>query len=219
MSKINQNEAALTFSMLDIDNKEEYEKIIEFGTKQFYIFRRSFPSLPGSEEFVNNIVMQALLKAVLTFNPDQGTAFNTHFYNKLRGEITIYIKKEESTQNYAQKLVSSGEIVVKYTEDGFESESVTESLEDQIVAEEEYYRKKSATLMAKSELPMKLQRVMYATLEYDKIRDAADVLDLSIPQLKMLRNHALSLILKKVLRSRHLTDEEKMEMKKEYKLI
>ncbi len=216
----NQNEEVLAMSMLGLNDKDEYEETLLFGIKHFYIFRRSFPSLPGGDEFANNLVTQALMKAVFSYDPSHGTAFNTHFYNKIRGEITIYIKKEESTQDYAQKLIENGDIVIKYTDDGFESDSVSKiNIEDEIIAEDDYYRKRTATLMAKSELPMKLQRVLYASLEYDKIRNAADVLDLEIPELKRLRNQALALILKKVLRSKHLTDEERTEMKKDYHLI
>lgn len=220
MKKTNTNEEIMAMTMLGLDDKDEYQETLLFGIKHFYIFRRSYPSLPGGDEFANNLVTQALIKAVFSYDPAQKTAFNTHFYNKIRGEITIYISKEESTQDYAQKLIENGDIVVKYTDDGYESDNVTKTtIEDDLIEENDYYRKKTATLMAKSELPMKLQRVLYASLEYDKLRNAADVLDLEIPELKSLRNYALSLILKKVLRSKHLTEEERTEMKKDYHLI
>jgi len=217
---MSKNKEAIELSLIGIDDKDEYEKIREFGHKQFFVFRRSFPSIPADEEFVDEIVSKALSKAIFTYNPNMGAAFQTHFYTKLKGEITIYIKKSETTQNYAQKLISNGDLVVKYTDEGFESESISpKTTDEEIEEEEEYQRRLSATLMSKAELPMKLQRVMYAVLEYDKVRDAAEILNMEPTEIKSFRNRALSLILKKVLRSSHLTDEERESMKKEYHLI
>lgn len=218
--KATSTEESLAISMMGISDKEDYDAEVEYGLKQFFTFRRSYPSLPGGEEFANNIVTQALIKSVFSFNNEMGTQFNTHFYNKIRGEITTYIKKQETTQRYANKLVASGDIKIKFTEEGFEAESVVEGSMDQILVEEEEYRRKmTATSMSKSELPMLLQKVLYAVLEYDKLRNAADVLDMEIQDIKVFRNHALSLVLKKVLRSKHLTTEERNDMKKDFNLI
>lgn len=213
-------EESLAIAMLGISSKDEYQEEIEYGLKQFFIFKRNYPSLPGDVEFSNHLVSQALIKAVLTYDNSMGTEFNTHFYNKIRGEITTYIKKQETTQRYANKLVASGEIAIKFTENGYESETVSEGgIDDILVAEEEYYRKMTATSMSKSELPMILQRVLYAVLEYDKLKNAADVLDMEVSDIKRYRNYALSLILKKVMRSKHLTENEKDEMKKDFLLV
>lgn len=220
IKKTNKSEESIAISMLGINSKDEYQEKIEYGLKQFFIFKRNYPSLPGDVEFSNNLVSQALIKAVFTYDNTMGTEFNTHFYNKIRGEVTTYVKKQETTQRYANKLVASGEIAVRFTENGYESETITEgSIDDILIAEEEYRRKMTATSMSKSELPMKLQRVLYAVLEYDKLKNAADVLDMEVADIKQCRDHALSLILKKVLRSKHLTEEEKDEMKKDYALI
>jgi len=218
--KPKKTEESLAISMLGINTKEEYQEEIEYGLKQFSIFKRSYPSIPSDVEFATNLVSQALIKATLTYDPSFGAEFNTHFYKKIQGEVTIYVKKKETTQRYANKLVASGEIAVKFTENGYESETISDTnIDDMLIQEEEYYRKMTATSMSKSELPMKLQKVLYAVLEYDKLRNAADVLDMEISEIKSLRNHALSLILKKVLRSKHLTEEERIDMKKDFSLI
>lgn len=208
-------------SMIGIESAEDFAAIQEYAHKIFFKIRRNYPSLPADQDTVDQLVSQALSEAVFGFNPNAGAEFKTYLHSKIQGVITKYVKKTNTTNRMGEKLVATGEITIVYTGEG---EAVSESIshstpEDELIAEEEIGRRISATKMAKSELPMSLQRIMYAVIEYDKIADAAAVLNMEVPELKTLRNNALSLMFKKVLRSSHLTEAERDNLKVEYKLV
>lgn len=221
MATVPKNDITIATAMIGIDGTEDYDKIIEYGTKSFYKMRNGYPSLPGDKEFAAWIVSQAMVEAVFSFRPDEGAQFKTYFYSKILGVITKYIKKGESTQNYGKHLLKSGEVVLTVEKDGdVSSDSITDGdLAEFIDQEEALQRRMTATRMAKSDLPMLLQRVLYAILEYDKTSEASQVLNMPTNEIKALRNNALSLMLKKVIRSKHLHTEEQDEIKKEYQLI
>lgn len=216
---------AYNMSLLGVESKTEFDELYLYGQKSFYKLRHTYPGLPGSHDFAKELVSQAMSLAILNFNAEAGTKFKSYFYTKIIGEITKYIQKSKSTQAYGAKMIQKGDVVVTYDQDGeiqgehLDNHAEYQSLEDMLIEEEEYERRMAATRIAKSDLPMTLQNILYAALEYDKISDAASVMGYTTKEIKELRNNALSIMLKKVLRSNHLSEDEKISMRQEYKLI
>lgn len=91
------------------------------------------------------------------------------------------------------------------------------SIEDDLLAEESYRRKMTAQKMAKAELPMLTQKILYGILEYQNIKQAAQVFNITRAEITEIRDNGLSLLLKKVLRSPHLNEEEIEEIREIHK--
>lgn len=210
------------FAMLGIESKEDFEKIMDTAKKFFHtIKKKEYHTIPSDVDFVDMIVDNAFLKAVEEYSFSKNASFSTLLYNKVRGEMYKYLSKQRTIQKYGENELKGGAYLKNYGEDDkVHIEAVDNNTPEAIAIEDDIYRRRiKANQMARSELPAMLQRVLSIVLEYEKLSDAADVLGLSVSELRKLRNMAISLLDKKVSRSSHLSPEDREYFKKKYELI
>ena len=207
-------------NMISGGNTDAYNKLMIYGKKQI---NQNYPDIPFEEQ--ETIVGFAVAKTLNSFDQSAGTNILTYFTSKLRGEISDYRNKRQSMLNKIHKLANSGEenYLFNYDkEDGVSSiEKVElETPEDKLLEEEVYYRMIQAFRMAFSGIPLYSQYILNQLVTNNiKLSELADRENKTVQELSRIRNYALSLVFARVLRSNHLNDEEKEEIKKEHGLI
>ena len=84
-------------------------------------------------------------------------------------------------------------------------------------SEDIYYRKVQAFRMAYSGIPAYSQYILNRLVDSNlKLKEVAEQEKMTPKEITRVRNYSLSLILNRVLRSNHLTNEEKDQMKEEH---
>ena len=216
--KIKDNGAFL--QMLSGLDLKAYKKVEEYGLKYLNKYGEDIPT----EERIS-LVGFAITKAKDSFDPSQNTNFLTHYTNKLRGEVSIYRDKASSLSKKIKSAITNEKEDYAFSykkETGATTmEKVDyESEEDKLLAFDLYKRQLQAFRMAFSNLPLDLQYILIRSTQkgvsFEKI---AEELKESKPTIVLLRNIALSLILQKVLRSNHLSEEEKEEVRLSHGLV
>ncbi len=216
--KIKDNGAFL--QMLSGLDSEAYLKLREYGFKYLNKYGRDIPT-----EERESLVGFAIAKAKDSFDPKKDTNFLTHFTNKLRGEVSIFRDKATSLSKKIKAAITNEreDYAFSYKKDTGTTvmEKVeNESEEDKLLAVDLYRRQLQAFRMAFSSLPLDLQYILVRSTEkgvsFEKI---SEEMKESKSNIVYLRNTALSLILQKVLRGNHLTEEEKEEIKVSHGLV
>jgi len=205
--------------LLSGTDSDSYEKLLLYGKKNL---SQKAPDIPfGDQSLVVNF---AIVKTMRGYKSEEGTNLLTYYTSKLRGEVSDYRNKRASMTNKIHKLANSGEEDYSKT---FDKESQTstlekidlESTEDKMIADDIYRRKMQAFRMAFSGIPLYSQNILNRiVISKMKLQDLAAEESVSVAEISRIRNHALSLIFKRVLRSNHLDEEEKNEIRREHNL-
>lgn len=181
----------------------------------------------GEHKAISNM---AILKALQSYNEEAGSNFLTYLTNKIRGEISDYRNKKDSMLRKVHKMVNyentvdNGESFAYVYDKDSESntlDKITEETPETILfADDIYYRKIQAFRMAYSGIPAYSQFILTRLIDSDlKLKDVAEQEKMTTAEITRMRNYSLSLILNRVLRSNHLTSEEKEEMKIEHGIV
>jgi len=169
----------------------------------------------------------AIVKAMQSFDHGAGANFLTYLTSKIRGEISDYRSKRDSMLRKVHKMVSYEDSVdnnesftYSYDQDT-EVNSVdkvtTETPETILFSDDIYYRKVQAFRMAFSGIPAYSQYILNRLVDSNlSLKNVAEQEKKTSKEITRIRNYSLSLILNRVLRSNHLTEDEKEELKKEH---
>lgn len=209
--------------LLSGTDKDVYFKLKAYGKKILSIKALDIPH--NDQDMVIN---WAIVKLMQGYDATAGANLLTYFNSKLQGEISDFRNKRDSMTRKVHKMVNEQNADGESYQYSFNKETqsndidiITEETPETIlVAEDIYYRKLQAFRMAYSGIPKYSQTILntIAMSEF-KLQDIADQEGMSITELTKIRNYALSLILSRVLRSNHLTDEEKDEIKEEHGIM
>ncbi len=197
--------------------QELYKTLSDFAFKQ----KNKIASEIDFDEY-KNIINFSLMKTLKDFKDEKGASFQSYFFIKLRGEVKAYRSKRNSLSRKINKVVNEGnydnsELEYKYQKNGNGDENTLEMVDtsdmfDMTDREEVTKRQIKAFKMAFSGLPKKLQYILYQIGEGKKIEEIAHNMKDDKNNILEKRNNGLSLILQRVLRSRHLKEEEKLEV-------
>lgn len=213
------NDSSKFLQLLSETDNDTYHKLKAYGKKTLNAKATDIPF--GDQDAIIN---WAIVKARQGFDPDAGTNFLTYFSDKIRGEISDFRNKKISMTKKIHKMVNENESEYVYD---FNSETkqneidhiTEETPETMLLAEDIYRRKLQAFRMAYSGIPKYSQYILNQIIDdARKIEEISSQENISEKELTRIRNHALSLILSRVLRSNHLTEDEKEEIKKEHGL-
>lgn len=204
--------------LLSGTNTDSYQKLKAYGIKNLTKIATDIPF--GDQEMIIN---WAIVKMMQSYNEDAGANLLTYFNIKLKGEISDYRAKRDSMTRKVHKIINEpidGEsIIYQYNHESEHNdiEYITEDNPDSIlISADIYYRKTQAFRMAYSGIPkysqMILNTIVMSSLTLEEIAERES---LDKEEITKIRNFALSLILSRVLRSNHLTEEEKEEIKSE----
>jgi hypothetical protein len=216
--KINDNSKFL--QLLSETDNDTYMQLKTYGKK---IMNARATDVPFNDQ--DAIINWAILKARSGYDPECGSNFLTYFNDKLRGEISDFRAKKNSMVKKIQKMVieSTGDYVVDFDQVSQQNtidEITIDTPETILIAEDMYYRKLQAFRMAFSGIPKYSQYILNQIVDSSaKLKELSTQEEMSAKELTRIRNHALSLILSRVLRSNHLTEDEKDEIKKEHGLV
>ena len=201
-------------------SSEHYQKVEIYGKKQLEKLASDIP-MKDKEAIIN----MALFKSFQSFDVDAGANFLTYFSSKLRGEVSDYRNKRDSMLNKVHKMVNEERDSYKNVYNGEKEqndlEKVTNDTPETIMMAEDIYRRKmQAFRMAYSGIPLYSQYILTRIISAkEKLELIALNEGMTVAEITKLRNFALSLILSRVLRSKHLDEEEKDEIKAEHGLI
>lgn len=192
---------------------EAYSFLYTYAKKQMQKF---YADIPYQDH--QYIINMAIAKAVKDFEEGKAS-FLPFFFSKLKGEVHIYKTKRASLHKKIVKIFENPEDGTDYlrTVDKERSESTlilsnTESIEDQMLQDDYYKRQTKAFKMAFSGLPRLLQIILYEIGSGVKAQELSLLLGIDEAELKKKKNYALSLLLQRVLRSKHLSEDEKKEI-------
>lgn len=222
---------------LQIKNSLEFIKLLSGAEKTHYqalfkyakkVLNKKADDIPHKEQSI--LIDWAIVKLMIGFDNDSGANLLTYFTYKLDGEISEYRNKRDSMTKKIHKMVNEassmneGEShVYVYNQETGQNEldKITEETPETVMlAEDIYYRKLQAFRMAYSGIPKLSQQILNECVSSDyTMEELAAVKNMTKMQLEKIRNNSLSLILSRVLRSNHLTEEEKQEIKEEHGLV
>jgi len=207
-----------------MESQADYENFIEYGIKVYAKIRRvQYPTMPTDRDIVTNIVYDALLMTAETFDPSFGADPKSHFYNKIKGEMFKWLSRRMTENKHAATLDEGGELMFERDKEGARVAVVATREEEDVLRvlekDDSVRRKIAANRMAMGELPFEHQAVLEMAVEHDSIQTAAEVLGIDVDEFRLRRDKALSLLLKKVIRSKHLHEDEREEVKRQYHLI
>lgn len=203
-------------------DKEVYTKLKLYGRK---ILTNKAQDLPFGDQ--DMIINWAIVKLMQGFDNEAGANLLTYFNSKLKGEVSDFRNKRDSLTRKVHKMINEPNktegYVYSFNSDtqSNEIDKITEETpETLMISEDVYYRKLQAFRMAFSGIPKYSQYILNAVVESPlTLEELSEQENISTTELTKIRNYALSLILSRVLRSNHLTDEEKQEIKDEHGLI
>jgi hypothetical protein len=203
-------------------DKDVYTKLKLYGRK---ILTNKAQDLPFGDQ--DMIINWAIVKLMQGFDNEAGANLLTYFNSKLQGEISDFRNKRDSLTRKVHKMINEANEVEGYVysfnsdTQSNEIDKVTEETPETImISEDVYYRKLQAFRMAFSGIPKYSQYILNAVVESPlTLEELSEQENISAIELTKIRNYALSLILSRVLRSNHLTDEEKQEIKDEHGLM
>lgn len=203
-------------------DKDVYTKLKLYGRK---ILTNKAQDLPFGDQ--DMIINWAIVKLMQGFDNEAGANLLTYFNSKLQGEISDFRNKRDSLTRKVHKMINEANetegYVYSFNSDtqSNEIDKVTEETpETLMISEDVYYRKLQAFRMAFSGIPKYSQYILNSVVESPlTLAELSEQENISTIELTKIRNYALSLILSRVLRSNHLTDEEKQEIKDEHGLM
>jgi len=169
------------------------------------------------------IINYAIAKTVRDFDINEGANLTSFFWNKVKGEVSAYRSKRDIMQKKVVKIIKESEDMdYGYEKDNSSKSSDTmsnnlialenETEEDKLMNENLYFRRIKAVKMAFSTLPRDLQIVLNQIANGVSIKGIAKALGEEEINISKKRNQGLSLILQKILRSKHLDEEEKNDL-------
>ncbi len=208
--------------LLSATDKDAYLKLKAYGKK---ILNVKAPDLPFGDQ--DAVINWAIVKLMQGYDATAGANILTYFNSKLQGEISDFRAKRDSLSKKVHKMVNESKENESY-QYSFNHETQTneidivseENPETILISEDVYYRKLQAFRMAYSGIPKYSQAILNAiAMSEFNLQEIADQEEMPISELTKIRNYALSLILSRVLRSNHLTDDEKEEIKEEHGII
>jgi len=169
-----------------------------------------------------HIINYAIVRSIKDFDKEKKAQLQSYFWSKLRGEISSYRAKRDSLHKKIISVIQEGESNgVEYVyqkgngesgEENFLEAIESETLEEKIEKENKYFRQIKAFKMAFSGIPRILQIILTEIGNGMNIGDVATLLQLSEYEISQKRNYGLSLILQRIMRSSHITEEEKIEL-------
>ena len=201
--------------------KEHYKVLLTYANKQKPNIANDIPS-----EDWTSVVTLAIVKTIKQFKPGQAS-LQSFFWQKLRGEISGYRSKRNSIHRKILKAVNNmvteegKEIVYKMDKESQENSLDivdSENMDEMIEREEKYVRQLKAFKMGYSGIPRQLQDILHFIGEGMQIKEVAQLMGLTDIEVQEKRNFALSLVLQRILRSKHLTEEDKIELAQEHNI-
>lgn len=218
--RLNINNSKKFLELLSGTDKDSYEKLVVFGKK---MMAQRAADIPFMDQTL--VINWAIMKTISGYDAENGANLLTYYTDKLRGEISDYRNKRDSMTSKVHKLAHSeaDSYVKTFDKDTNENsfEKITDETPEEImIAEDIYKRKMQAFRMAYSGIPLYSQYLLNQIVESKlKVQEIAALEGKSVMEINRLRNFALSLILNRVLRSNHLDEEEKDEIKREHGLV
>jgi len=220
------------FIQLIMLNDEDAYKALEIYAKK--ILKDSYPDVPY--EKYDDIILIAIAKALHSYDPSKGAGILTYLTSKIRGEVSDWKYRKNADERKIIKEVNEhrDNYMFQSTKERDEVQIVHLSEKtpgEKLIEEDIYARQLKAFRMAYSQLPLFSQYVLNRLImeqgeefinkdgkkrkkrENYVAASLAEELNLSVRAILNIRNNALSLILKKVLRSSYLTDDEKEKIK------
>jgi hypothetical protein len=197
----------------EVESMEHYDAMKKYGIKQLHNIATDIPF--NEYEFIINF---AIAKTIKDFNPEFNTNLLSFFWDKLRGELSAYRSKRDRLQDKVNKLIKNNDGIdyiyqkEKGSDDNYIIPVEETTMEEQHIQEDLYFRQMKALKMAFSGIPRELQLILHEVGNGKKIREIANILNQSTFDISRKRNQGLSLILQRVMRSKHLTEEEKQEI-------
>lgn len=196
------------------DVLDHFEALKKYGFKQLHNSATDIPY--GEYEYIINF---AIAKTVKDFDPAFNTNLLSFFFDKLRGELSAYRSKRDTLQEKVFKVMRENEGGIDYvyqkdssTEENYVVPVESQSPEDKLLETDLYQRKMKALKMAFSGIPRELQFILHEIGNGKKIKDIAELTNSTNFEVSRKRNQGLSLILQRVMRSKHLTEDEKVEL-------
>lgn len=193
--------------------QEAYDFLYAYAKKQMQKF---YPDIPFQDH--QYIINMAIAKAVRDFE-DGKASFLPFFFIKLKGEVHSYKSKRASLHKKVSKMFHNPdgdtEYVKSFDKEKDESTLILteqENIEDKVIREDYERRQEKAFRMAFSGLPRLMQIILYEIGSGVKIKELAELLSIDEVELKRKKNYGLSLLLQRVMRSNHLTEDEKKEI-------
>lgn len=178
------------------------------------------PEIPTTD--YEHILNYAIVRSIKDFNESKKAQLQSYFWSKLRGEVSSYRAKRDSLHKKIISVIQEGEengIEYAYqkgngsSSDENQLEAVeSELMEEKIERETKYYRQIKAFKMAFSGIPRELQIILTEIGNGMNIGDISYMLNMSEYDISQKRNYGLSLILQRIMRSHHITEEEKHEL-------
>jgi hypothetical protein len=201
------------FAMLQTNQlgKDDYITLVNYGKK---VLNNTSHNIPFDE--IENIVRASLAKAINTFDDSKGANFLTHFNWKLREERQSYFRSVKKMQKTIKGALEEGNYETTYDKDGnavlIETEERT--AEEELIESDVYFRQRQAFRISMSSLPKISQFVLKNISMGKTIKEIVMMLEDNLNEIKVkrIRNSALTLLFKKVLRSKHLSTEEKKDI-------
>jgi len=189
---------------------KNYSSLITYAMKQ-----KSKIAEEIDMDTYSNIINFSIMKTIKDYEEKKGASFESYFFIKLRGEVKGYRSSRNSLQRKVNQVVSSGgngNIEYGYQKKG--EENVYEAIDfsdisEEIEREEVAKRQTKSFRMAFSGIPKELQYILYQIGEGKTIDKIAEQMNVEKDVILVKRNKGLALILQRVMRGRHLTDEDK----------
>jgi len=218
--KLSIKDSKAFISMLHGDsevNAKNYKILTDFAFKQK---NKLAPEIPVYD--FQYIINFAIVKAINGFDVEKGAQLQSYFWEKLRGEISAYRSKQISLQKKVLAAMEEGEgDTVEYMyqkgagaegDENFLEAVEMENTEQRIEREDKYRRQIKAFKMAFSGIPRELQIILNEVGKGKNIKTIGSMLGFTELKTSQKRNYGLSLILQRVMRSNHLSEEEKEEV-------
>jgi len=200
-----------------IENSIHYKLLTDFAFKQK---SKLAPEIPTYD--YSYIINFAIVKAINGFCEEKGAKLQSYFWEKLRGEISAYRSKQNSLQKKVFAMIDEGcgenvEYVYQKGAGANGNENYLEAVDiestfDKIEKHDQYRRQIKAFKMAFSGIPRELQIILNEIGKGKNIKTIASILNLSSIEVSQKRNYGLSLILQRVMRSKHISNEEKIDV-------
>lgn len=200
----------------DEDSKTAHKILSDFAFRQK---NKIAPELNGEE--YSQIVNFSIMKAIKDFKEEKGAQLNSYFFVKIRGEVKHFRDKRDALQRKVIKVINEDEgegVSYEYQkgsgDDGANSLEKVDNLhaDDRIIKEDRNYRQIKSFKIAFSGIPKEMQYVLHAIADGKKIAFIAAEFGVDEYKIQEIRNGGLSLILQRVMRGRHLDEEEKREV-------
>jgi len=191
--------------------EEHYDVMKTYSQKQLKTMAQDIPFTE-----YDYIINMAIDKAIRDYDPS-GSNILSFLWDKLRGEVTSYRTKRDALQNKVMKSLQEDRDSYIYQKDRESGDNTimhvdTESLDVKLEREDFHRRQLKAFKMAFSGIPRLLQYILERVGEGMKTREIAAILDKEEFVVSRDRNKGLSLILQRIMRSNHLTADEKAKL-------